>query len=86
MAGDYCTHPYDCQFLDLCNKPLPPDYVSYLPGISAKKLEEMASRRMDSIKRIPKEFPWTEKQTHAWECARTGIPWFGKALKKPSAS
>jgi hypothetical protein len=81
VPGDYCTHPYACVFFDLCNKPLPADHVSYLPGISAKKLEELASRGIDSIKRIPKEFPLTEKQRHAWECARTGIPWFGKGLK-----
>src|SRR5208337_2318085 len=82
VPGDHCTHPYDCVFFDLCNKPLPADHVRYLPGISAKKLEELASRGIASIKRIPKEFPLTEKQRHAWECAKTGIPWFGKGLKE----
>jgi hypothetical protein len=82
MPGDHCTHPYDCVFFDLCNKPLPADHVSYLPGISAKKLEELVNRGIASIRRIPKEFPLTEKQRHAWECARTGKPWFGKGLKE----
>jgi predicted RecB family nuclease len=80
--GDHCTHPFDCVFFDLCNKPLPADHVSYLPGISAKKLEELTGRGIESIKKIPKEFPLTERQKRAWECARTGKPWFGKGLKK----
>ena len=78
-------NPYDCEFFDLCNKSLPVDHVSNLPGISAKKLEELASRGIDSIKRIPKDFPLTEKQRRAWECARTGKPWFGKGLKEALA-
>jgi hypothetical protein len=80
--GAQCTHPYDCEFYDVCNKKLPIDHITYLPGISADKLEELASRRIESIKKIPKDFPLTEKQRHAWECARTGEPWFGKGLKE----
>ena len=92
--GDHCTNPYDCEFFDLCNKPLPVDHVSYLPGIAAKKLEELANQGIASIKRIPKDFPLTERQRHAWECARTGkavvwkrtqgSPWRGCAI--PSTS
>jgi hypothetical protein len=80
--GDHCTHPFDCVFFDLCNKPLPADHVSYLPGISAKKLEELTSRGIQSIKEIPKDFPLTERQRRAWECARSAKPWFGKGLKE----
>jgi predicted RecB family nuclease len=79
--GSHCTHPFDCVFFDLCNKPLPEDHVSYLPGISAKKLEELTSRGIKSIRKIPKDFPLTEKQKHAWECARTGKAWFGNGIK-----
>jgi hypothetical protein len=79
--GDHCTHPFDCVFFDFCNKPLPADHVRYLPGISPKKLEELANRGIDSIKEIPKDFPLTEKQKHAWECARTGRAWLGKGIK-----
>jgi hypothetical protein len=79
--GNHCTHPFACVFFDLCNKPLPADHVSYLPGISAKKLEELTSRGIESIKKIPKDFPLTERQRQAWECARTGKPWFGEGLK-----
>ena len=80
--GDHCIHPFDCVFFDLCNKPLPADHVSYLPGISSKKLEELTSRGIESIKQIPKDFPLTERQRRAWECARTGKPWFGRGLKE----
>jgi predicted RecB family nuclease len=80
--GDHCTHPFDCVFFDLCNKLLPADHISYLPGISAKKLEELTSRGIESIKKIPKDFPLTERQRRAWECARTGKPWFGKGLQE----
>jgi hypothetical protein len=80
--GDHCTHPFDCVFFDLCNKPLLADHISYLPGISSKKLEELTSRGIESIKNIPKDFPLTERQRRAWECARTGRPWFGKGLKE----
>ncbi|MGD1102450.1 MAG: DUF2779 domain-containing protein [Terriglobia bacterium] len=80
--GSHCTHPFDCVFFNLCNKPLPTDHVSYLPGISAKKLEELATRGIESIGKIPNDFPLTERQKRAWECARTGKPWFGKGLKE----
>ena len=79
--GDHCTRPYECVFYDLCNKPLPSDHISYLPGISAKKREELASRGIESIKEIPNDFPLTDRQRHAWECARTGKAWFGERIK-----
>jgi predicted RecB family nuclease len=83
--GTHCTHPFDCEFFDLCNKPLPVDHVANLPGISPKKLEELAGRGIESITNIPKDFPLTERQRHAWECARTGKRWFGKGLKEALA-
>ncbi len=79
--GDHCTHPFACAFFDLCNKPLPDGHVRYLPGISAKKLQELARRGIESIKQIPQDFPLTERQERAWDCARTGEPWFGEGLK-----
>jgi len=79
--GRQCTSPFTCEFYDLCNKPLPVDHVANLPGITPKRLEELASRGIESIGNIPKDFPLTERQKRAWECARTGKPWFGKGLK-----
>jgi CRISPR/Cas system-associated exonuclease Cas4 (RecB family) len=83
--GSHCTHPFDCVFFDLCNKPLPADCVSNLPGISPKKLEELTRQRIEFIGDIPKGFSLTERQRHAWECERTGKPWFGKGLKEALA-
>ena len=83
--GSHCTRPHGCEFYDLCNKPLPVDHVANLPGISPKKLKELASRGIGSIGEIPKDFSLTERQRRAWECARTGKPWFGKGLKEALA-
>jgi hypothetical protein len=80
--GSQCTKPFTCEFYDVCNKPLPVGHVANLPVISAEKLEELASRGIDSIGKIPDDFPLTERQKRAWECARTGKPWFGKGVKE----
>jgi hypothetical protein len=82
VPGSHCTNPFTCEFYDLCNKPLPADHVANLPGISARKLEELESRGIDCIRNIPKSFSLTDRQRRAWECARTGKPWFGKGLKE----
>jgi len=83
--GSHCTNPFTCEFYDVCNKPLPVDHIANLPGISPKKLEELASLGIESIGKIPKNFSLTERQRRAWECARTGKPWFGKGLKEALA-
>jgi CRISPR/Cas system-associated exonuclease Cas4 (RecB family) len=80
--GSHCTKPFTCEFYDVCNRPLPVDHVANLPGITAKKLEELASLGIESIGNIPKTFPLAERQRRAWECGRTGKPWFGKGLKE----
>jgi len=79
--GSHCTNPFTCEFFDVCNKSLPVDHVANLPGITPKRLEELANRRIESIGKIPDDFPLTERQKRAWECARTGKPWLGKGLK-----
>jgi CRISPR/Cas system-associated exonuclease Cas4 (RecB family) len=80
--GSHCTNPFTCEFYDICNKPLPVDHVANLPAISAKTLEELATRGIESIGKIPNDFPLTERQKRAWECAMAGKPWFGKGLKE----
>jgi len=83
--GSHCGNPFTCEFYEVCNKSLPVDHVANLPGISPKKLEELASQGIEFIGKIPKNFPLTERQRRAWECARTGKPWFGKGLKETLA-
>jgi CRISPR/Cas system-associated exonuclease Cas4 (RecB family) len=80
--GSHCTRPCCCEFYDVCNKPLPVDDVANLPGITAKKLAELATWGIQSIRKIPKTFDLNDRQRHAWESAKTGKPWFGKGLKK----
>lgn len=83
--GSQCRNPFTCEFYDHCNKPLPVDHVENLPGISAKNLEKLAALGIESIADIPKDFPLTDRQKRAWECAKTGKPWFGKGLKEALA-
>ena len=83
--GNHCTSPFTCEFYDVCNRPLPVDHVANLPGITPKKLEELARQGIESIGNIPKSFPLTERQKWACECARTGKPWFGIGVKKTLA-
>jgi CRISPR/Cas system-associated exonuclease Cas4 (RecB family) len=83
--GGHCTSPFTCEFYDFCNKPLPVDHVANLPGITPKRLEELARQGIESIGDVPKGFPLNERQKRAWECARTGKPWFGEDLKKAFA-
>jgi CRISPR/Cas system-associated exonuclease Cas4 (RecB family) len=83
--GGHCTSPFTCEFYDVCNKPLPVDHVANLPGITPKRLEDLARQGIESIGNIPKTFPLNERQKRAWECARTGKPWFGEDLKKAFA-
>jgi hypothetical protein len=83
--GSQCTNPFTCEFYDHCNKPPPMDHVENLPGISAKNLKKLAALGIESIADIPKDFPLTDRQKRAWECAKTGKPWFGKGLKEALA-
>ena len=83
--GSQCTSPFTCEFYDHCNKPLPVDHIQNLPGISESKLEKLAALGIGAIGDIPKDFPLTDRQKRAWECAKTGKPWFGKGLKEALA-
>lgn len=83
--GRQCTSPFTCEFYDHCNKPLPVDHIENLPGIARTKLEKLAALGIELIGDIPKSFPLTDRQKRAWECAKTGKPWFGKGLKEALA-
>jgi hypothetical protein len=80
--GPHCTHPFPCEFFDICNKPVPPDHVSCLPRISESKLARLAELGVTSIRDIPANFPLTEVQQRAFASAVSGKAWFGKDLKK----
>jgi predicted RecB family nuclease len=84
-AGRQCENPWRCEFYDVCNPPLPQDHISNLPSISPQKIEKLKTLGVELIRDIPKDFSLTERQRRAWECVKTGKPWFGKGLKKALA-
>jgi len=84
-AGRQCTNPITCEFYDVCNRPLPREHIRNLPGISDAKLAELKELGIESIGDIPQDFSLTERQKRAWECAKSGKPWFGKGLKEALA-
>jgi len=79
--GKHCTHPFSCPFYEICNQELPIDHLLNLPALSGKKQALLTAQAITSIGQIPKSFPLTERQRHAWECIRSGRPWYGPGLK-----
>jgi len=47
--GNHCTKPFTCEFYNFCNKLLPVDHVTNLPGITPKSLEELTRQGIQSI-------------------------------------
>ena len=80
--GPQCSSPFQCEFFDHCNKPVPKDHVSYLPRISESKLQRLADLGVNSIRDIPPDFPLTEMQRHAFASAVSGKASFSKELGK----
>lgn len=70
--GKQCEDPVRCEFCNHCNPGLPADHVSLLPGIRAKKVEELAAAGISSIKQIPDTFPLSERQRRAVDCVKSG--------------
>jgi Domain of unknown function(DUF2779) len=80
--GPQCTDPIRCEFYDHCNKPLPDDHVSLLPGISSTKVSQLVAMGVTSIHDIPADFPLSERQRRACHCVQTQTPYFGKGLRE----
>jgi predicted RecB family nuclease len=78
--GPQCTDPVQCEFFDYCNKPLPDDHVSLLPGIKATRVNQLAAMGITSIHEIPEDFPLSQRQRRACHCIQTQTPFFGKGL------
>ncbi|HKT12602.1 MAG TPA: DUF2779 domain-containing protein [Terriglobia bacterium] len=83
--GPQCKDPVECEFFDYCNKPLPDDHVSLLPGISTASLSQLAVKGIRSIKDIPEDFPLSERQRRACDCGKTQKAWFCKGLQEAIA-
>jgi predicted RecB family nuclease len=80
-AGRHCSDPVECEFYALCNQPLPAYHVSFLPNISAKKIEELAQLGITSIHNIPDDFLLSDRQRIACTSVESGQPWFGPELR-----
>jgi predicted RecB family nuclease len=80
LPGKHCEEPVLCEFYGHCNPELPADDVSLLPGIRAKKVEQLARSGITSIKKIPNDFKLSEKQRRAVDCSKSGKPFIGPEL------
>ena len=82
QPGPQCTKPFQCEFFNLCNKPVPEDDISCLPRISPSKIDQLEDLGVSSIRDIPAEFSLTKYQQHARAAAVSGEAWFSTDLKK----
>jgi predicted RecB family nuclease len=78
--GRHCKDPYICEFFEHCNPERPEDHVSLIPNIGEKKLQELMARGITSIKKIPADFPLTERQKRAVQAVKKGRPFVAKEL------
>jgi hypothetical protein len=55
--GEHCTTPFACGFSEYCSQDLPkPEYpIHWLPRISAKKIQELASAQIDDMRYVTED-------------------------------
>lgn len=80
--GPQCKDPVLCEFYGQCNPELPEDHVSFLPGISATKVNQLIAKGITSIHGIPADFPLSERQRRVCHCVQTQTAYFGKELNE----
>lgn len=78
--GRQCTDPYVCEFFEHCNPELPEDHVSLIPGIRENKVQKLLRGGITSIKKVPNDFPLTERQLRVVESVKTGKPFISDKL------
>jgi hypothetical protein len=79
--GRHCMEPVTCEFFDRCNLPRPDDHIGCLPRIHASAMEELEEMGVESIRDIPDDFPFNERQRRACTSVQTGDLWFSLELK-----
>jgi len=72
--GFHCGDPWECPFMEHCTSDKPKYWVRYLPGMSRRRLSELAEMGIEEIADIPDDYPLSEQQTRAREVTRTGEP------------
>lgn len=80
-AGWQCSHPVICEFFDHCNPPLPDDHILKLPRIRASEAAKLAALGIQSIHKIPENYPLTGRLRRACTSVQSGTPWFSPELK-----
>ena len=81
-AGPHCRHPVTCEFFDHCNPTLPDDHVLRLPRIQANEVAKLVALGIQSIHKIPENYPLTARLRRACASVQTGTPWFSPELKE----
>lgn len=80
-TGPHCVNPVTCEFLNLCNPPVPNDHIGYIPRLNASAMEQLEELGVESIHDIPDDFELSEFQRRVCTSMQTGQPWFSADLK-----
>jgi predicted RecB family nuclease len=75
-----CNSPTPCEFWEYCTREMPEQAVMALPGISRKKMDELATMGIREIGDIPESFPLSIKQKRARDCVRNGEEYIEREL------
>jgi hypothetical protein len=66
--GSHCSHPYDCALQAVCWKFLPEKNNVFALYRGGKKATELVDKGIHDLKKIPGDFPLTEKQKIQLDC------------------
>lgn len=80
-VGRHCSYPVLCEFHAQCHPPLPADHISNLPRISARRIQELTDRGIQSIHAIPDGFPLSDRARIACTSIQAGTAWFSPELR-----
>ena len=75
-----------CEYWSVCTANKPDDWIYYLPGITANKLNELQAMGIESITDIPEGHALTEKQTLVRKVLRSGQEYISPDLGEALAS
>lgn len=72
LPSRHCKNPYKCEFWEYCTREKPAFWVMELPGMTQKKLDELAGLDIEDIRQIPGSFPLTKTQQRIKDCLQSG--------------
>lgn len=72
-VGPQCSDPFDCEFLDYCDRDSPEYPVSILPR-AGKTLERLFALGYRDLRAVPLEKLDTARHKRVWRATRTGEP------------